>query len=184
MPEAPDEGVLVVSRRIKPGREKEYAEWLQRIIGAASGFPGYRGVTTIAPAGPESDVRYLVWRFDSAKSLEAWESSETRNRLTDEVRSYSDQHYEKSSGMETWFSLPDVHRVVAPPRWKMFLATLLAVYPVSLAARYLLTPFLATWPLYATTAIYSSILVGVLTYFAMPKLSWLLRRWLYPTRPK
>ncbi|MHB1867867.1 MAG: hypothetical protein ACYCPP_02880 [Nitrososphaerales archaeon] len=53
-----------MSRRIKPGREKEYADWLRRVIESANKFPGYRGVTALTPQGYNSDVRYTIWRFD------------------------------------------------------------------------------------------------------------------------
>jgi len=177
-----DEATLVVSRRIKPGREKEYSDWLRRVIESANKFLGYRGVTTLAPQGFDSDVRYLIWRFDNSENLENWEKSDIRNRFVEEVKNYAEQHYEKASGMETWFSLPDMHKVVAPPKWKMFFVTLFAAYLVGVISRFLLTPLLGSWPLPLSTLLYSGILVGVLTYFAMPRLSRLLRRWLYPVQ--
>lgn len=121
MPADSGEGMIVVSRRIKPGREKEYADWLRRVIESANKFPGYRGVTTLAPKGFDSDVRYLIWRFDSQGKLEKWEKSEERAAFLEEVKNYAEQFYEKASGMETWFELPDMHRVVAPPsgRWPL-----------------------------------------------------------------
>jgi antibiotic biosynthesis monooxygenase (ABM) superfamily enzyme len=179
MSTASDEATLVVSRRIKPGREKEYSDWLRRVIEAANRFPGYRGVTTLAPEGFASDIRYMIWRFDNQKDLDNWEKSDVRNRLAAEVRNYAEQHYEESTGMETWFTLPDMHRIVAPPRWKMFLVTTLAAFLVSFVVRLALTPFLGAWPLVLTSLIYSALLVGALTYFAMPWLSRLFRRWLF-----
>ena len=178
-----EEATLMVSRRIKAGREKEYSDWVRRVIAAANEFPGYRGVTTLAPQGFDSDVRYVIWRFDNQKDLENWEKSEARNKFFLEVQNYAEQRYEKATGMETWFSLPDMHRVVAPPRWKMFLVTTFAAFLVSFTARFLLTPYLGTWPLLLTTLFYTALLVGVLTYFAMPWLSRLLRKWLYASRP-
>jgi len=169
----------MVSRRIKPGREKEYSDWVHRVIAAVNEFPGYRGVTTLAPQGFDSDVRYVIWRFDNQKDLDNWEKSEVRTKFFLEVQNYAEQRYEKATGMETWFSLPDMHRVVAPPRWKMFLVTTLAAFLVSYTARFLLTPYLGAWPLLVTTLFYTALLVGVLTYFAMPQLSRLLRKWLY-----
>ena len=179
---AGEEATLVVSRRIKAGREKEYSDWVRRVIAAANEFPGYRGVTTLAPRGFDSDVRYVIWRFDNRKDLDNWERSEVRNKFFLEVQDYAEQRYEKATGMETWFSLPDMHRVVAPPKWKMFLVTTLAAFLVSFIIRYLLTPYLGSWPLIATSLIYSSLLVGVLTWLAMPRLSHLLRKWLYASR--
>jgi len=181
---AAEEATLVVSRRIKPGREKEYSGWLRRVIEAANEFPGYRGVTTLAPEGFDSDIRYMIWRFDNQKDLDNWERSEIRNRFVAEVQNYAEQHYEKATGMETWFSLPDMRRVVAPPRWKMFLVTTLAAFVVSFFFRFLLTPYLGSWPLVLTSLIYSTLLVGTLTYLMMPWLSRFFRRWLYAGQAK
>ena len=176
--------MLVVSRRIKPGREKEYADWLRRVIESANKFPGYRGVTTLTPQGYDSDVRYMIWRFDSPENLELWEKSDVRNKFVEEVQNYAVQHYESASGMETWFSLPDMRSVVAPPRWKMFLVTVFAAYIVSFVTRLLLGSFVKSWPLFESTLVFTVILGGSLTYLAMPTLSRLLRKWLYPKRSK
>jgi uncharacterized protein len=176
----PEGATLVVSRRIKPGEEQAYEEWLRRAIQAARAFPGYMGVTTLAPEGVDSDLRYLIWRFDDAATLEAWEKSDVRNRLVAEVQHYSTQHYEKATGMETWFSLPGMKKVQAPPKWKMFTVTLLAAYLVSFLAHLVLGSFVGSWPLFESNLVFSAILVGTLTYFAMPRLSSVLRGWLYP----
>src|SRR5437870_3170652 len=80
---------LVVSRRIKLGQEQGYDDWLRRVIQAARAFPGYMGVTTLMPQGVESDLRYLIWRFDSEANLDAWEKSDIRNALVDEVQNYA-----------------------------------------------------------------------------------------------
>ena len=182
MSAAAEEATLVVSRRIKPGREKEYSDWLRRVIEAANKFPGYRGITTLAPQGFDSNIRYMVWRFNTKADLDNWEKSDVRNKFVEEDQNYAEQHYEEASGLETWFSLPDMHRVVAPPRWKMFLVTTLAASLVSFVIRYLLTPYLGDWPLSLTTLVYSALLVGILTYFAMPWLSRLFRKWLYASQ--
>ena len=179
MPGSADGATLVVIRRIKPGQGEAYDDWLRRVIQAARGFPGYMGVTTLSPEGVDSNLRYLIWRFGSAVSLDAWEKSDIRNSLVKEVENYATQHREKATGMETWFSLPGM-KVQPPPKWKMFTVTLLAAYGVSFVARLLLGPYLGDWPLFASNLVFTVILVATLTYFAMPRLSSLLRKWLYP----
>lgn len=175
-----DEATFVVSRRIKRGQEKAYDDWLRRIIDLARDFPGYRGVTTLSPEGIDSDLRFMVWRFENKTALENWEKSDARNRLVDEGESYSTRHYERATGMETWFKMPNLKAVRAPPKWKMFLVTLLAAYVVSFVAHLVLAPYLDSWPLSESNLVYVCILVAALTYFAMPRLSRLLRGWLYP----
>ncbi len=71
MPASTEGATFVVSRRIKPGQEDAYEDWLRRIIRAMRAFPGYMGVTTLSPEGVNSNLRYLVLRFDSAPNLDA-----------------------------------------------------------------------------------------------------------------
>jgi uncharacterized protein len=179
MPGSADGATLVVIRRIKPGQGEAYDDWLRRAIQAARGFPGYMGVTTLSPEGVDSNLRYLIWRFDSTATLDAWERSDVRNSLVKEVETYATQHYEKATGMETWFSLSGT-KVQPPPKWKMFIVTVLAAYAVSLISRLLLGPCVGDWPLFDSNLIFTIILVATLTYVVMPRLSSLLRKWLYP----
>jgi len=125
-------------------------------------------------------MRYIVHRFTDAASMEAWGRSETRCKLLKEVNQYSAPHYEKATGLETWFMLPGLHAIVAPPRWKMALVTLVAAYILSFSANLLLNPILVLMPLPASNLIVTLILVIGLTYFLMPTFSRLLRHWLYP----
>jgi len=112
--------------------------------------------------------------------MENWENSPERKKLVSEVDNYSTQAYNKASGLETWFQLPNTHSVVPPPKWKMAIVTLLAASITSFVSRSILGPYLDSWPLVLTTIIYTAILVLTLTYFAMPNLTKQLRRWLYP----
>jgi antibiotic biosynthesis monooxygenase (ABM) superfamily enzyme len=177
-----DDATLVVSRKIKQGQEEAYEDWQRRVIQAMKAIPGYMGVTTLLPEGVNSDLRYLICRFGNKAALDNWEKSDERKRLVDEVKNYSTQHYERATGMETWFTLPSMKGVKAPPKWKMFIVTLLAAYVISFVARSILAPYLDSWQLFASNFVYVSILVATLTYFAMPRLSSLLHGWLYPSK--
>jgi hypothetical protein len=66
----------------------------------------------------------------------------------------------------------------------MFLVTTLAAFLVSFVARFLLTPYLGSYPLFLTTLFYSALLVAALTYLVMPWFSRLLRRWLYASQAR
>jgi uncharacterized protein len=62
----------------------------------------------------------------------------------------------------------------------MAIVIFFAAYVISSLSRSVLNPFLEQWPILGNALIYTAILVVSLTYFAMPLLSRLLRRWLYP----
>lgn len=176
----PKEVTEVISRNIKPGREKYYDDWLRRYMILENKAPGYLGTTVIAPGGNTSSVRYIINRFSDKASMDAWESSGDALKLIEEADNCSTRHYASATGLEAWFSVPDFKAVVAPPRWKMAIVVFIAAYTISSLSHSILNPLLAQWPLLANSVIYSGILVVSLTYLMMPILSKLLRRWLYP----
>jgi uncharacterized protein len=172
-----EEVTEVVSRNIAVGHEKDYDDWLKRFMISERQFPGYLGTTIIAPGGNISSVRYVINRFSDQTSLDAWENSETAISLIEEVSKYST--LQKVTGLETWFNLPNLKTIVAPPKWKMAIVSFIAAYSISSVAQYILSIYLGQRPL-LTDILMTIILVVGLTYFAMPLLSRLLRHWLYP----
>jgi len=71
----------VASRRVKQGREQEFEEWLSGILAAANEAPGYLGSEVLRPSDSEDDNEYrVVFRFDHASNLHAWENSKERQR--------------------------------------------------------------------------------------------------------
>jgi antibiotic biosynthesis monooxygenase (ABM) superfamily enzyme len=81
--------------------------------------------------------------------------------------------------METWFTLLDLKAIVAPPKWKMAIVAFIGAYCISSMAQYILSFFLGQNPLLFNLFMNIILVIG-LTYLAMPLLSRLLRRWLYP----
>ncbi len=53
----------VISRRIRPGYEKDYDDWVQRYLELELKAPGYLGTTIILPGGTSSNVRYIIRLF-------------------------------------------------------------------------------------------------------------------------
>jgi antibiotic biosynthesis monooxygenase (ABM) superfamily enzyme len=173
----------VISRNILPGHEKDYDGWLERFMRSEKQFPGYLGTTIIIPEGNTSfSVRYIINRFKDEASLEAWENSEEAAILLEEVNKYTTRHYERATGLETWFSLPRLKGSAVPPpppRWKMAIVSFIGAYCISLVAQHILNLYLGHMPL-LINLLMTVILVLGLTYFAMPLLSRLFRGWLYP----
>jgi len=178
-----EEVTSVIIRNINSGHEKEYDDWLRRYLAFERNAPGYLGTTIIMPGGTASTLRYIINRFKDKAHMVAWEDSQDAQNLLGEVNHYSTRHYEKATGLETWFALPDLKRtLLAPPRWKMAIVVFVTAYAISSISRSVLDPFLGHWHILANSAIYSGVLVIMLTYFAMPILTKLLRRWLYPSQ--
>jgi len=175
-----EEATFVVSRKIRPGHEEEYEDWVRRITSMAKEFPGFRGATTLIPNEGDPNVRYNVWRFENKSALDAWKKSPDRVRLIEEVEMYATHHFAEATGMETWFSLPNVGAVIAPPKWKMAAVTIFGAYFVNLLEQLVLGRYLNPLPLWENSVLFIAILVTLLTYLVMPYMSRLLRSWLYP----
>jgi len=176
---SPTEVTAIIARNIKPGREQEYDEWLMRYMMLEKKVPGYLGTTIIAPGGQTSSVRYIINRFSNKSSMDAWESSAEALKLIDEANKCSTMHYTSGTGLETWFSVPDLKAIIAPPRWKMAIVAFIGAFSISSIAHYLLGLYIGLSPL-LTHVFMNVILVISLTYVIMPILSKLLRSWLYP----
>ena len=172
----------IICRNIMQGYEKDYDNWAQRYLTFIRKAPGYLGITIIIPGGSKSSYRYIIRRFADKAAMEAWDNSEESQKLLQEADNYSTRHYETSTGLETWFTLPGLKTLSQspPPRWKMAIVLFFATYFISSLSGSVLNPFSEQWPILGNAVIHTAILVVSLTYFAMPILSRLLRRWLYP----
>jgi uncharacterized protein len=173
------EVTVVVSRKIKHGHEKEYDDWLRRVLALERKFHGYLGTIIIMDGGADSAVRHIIFKYSNKASLYEWENSEERNKLIEEGKNHSTPYLQKATGLETWFTLPNTKAIVAPPRWKMAIVAFIGAYCISSISRFILGSFLGQWPLIINLLVTIALVIG-LTYFAMPLLSRLLRRWLYP----
>jgi uncharacterized protein len=176
---ASKEVTAVVNVKIKPGFEKDYDEWLRRFLVSVRKVPGYLGTTTINETGTDSSVRHVIHRFKEKASQEAWENSQELHELAEEGNKYSTPYLQKTTGLETWFTLPDLKAIVPPPKWKMAIVAFIGAYCISSLAAFILGPYLGSQPLLFNLFM-TIIMITGMTYFAMPLLSRLLQRWLYP----
>ena len=169
---------VTVARRVHVGREREFEQWYDGIIGAACRYPGFLGSGVLRPHTTGQDW-HVVYRFADPESLGRWESSPERaewlRRADDMVE---ETGVARVSGLETWFSLPG-RTAPAPPRWTMALVTLGAIVPLVLLMNLTVLPLLSGWPLVARTLVFSGTLTGLMTWVVMPRMTRLFRRFLY-----
>jgi uncharacterized protein len=85
-----NEVTTVICRKIKPGHEKDYNEWVSRYLTLVRKAPGYLGITIIVPGGSsKSPLRYIIRRFTDKTSMEAWDNSEESQKLIEEAKNQS-----------------------------------------------------------------------------------------------
>ena len=177
-----DPVTVIVNRRVRPGREKDYEDWLSRLTrGAGEEFGGYLGAEFHRPARP-GDAYRSVFRFDSLESLDAFERSGFRHRMLDEAAPLfaSDARWERMTGLEFWFDPPPGTRVPQPSPHRMALVLIAVVFSLVLALTLLLGPVMTGWPLPLRVLATVSIQVVLMTYVIMPRLTPLLARFIYP----
>jgi uncharacterized protein len=177
-----DEPVTVlISRRVRRGREAEFERWLAEVRVAAVAFPGHQGATVIRPTDPARPDYVIVFRFDTPAHLEAWRRSEVRGRLMDRSAGLAEEPPQERtlSGMETWFTLPGGQILRPPPRWKMWLLSSAAIYPLINLVTLVATPFLGHLALPLRFLVTIPVMGALMTWLVMPFLTRRFSRWLY-----
>jgi uncharacterized protein len=176
-PAARSEPVTVtIARTVAPGRETDFEEWSAALTRAAATFPGYLGSGMLRP-GHVGEPWHVVFRFDSAEHLRDWESSPERAELLaagERLVHSSDMH--RVTGLETWFELPG-RTAPAPPKWKMFLVSVVGIYALQLVLTLALGPLGLPPPL--RLALSASAVTALMTWLVMPRAARLLQGWLY-----
>ncbi|MEO1084228.1 MAG: antibiotic biosynthesis monooxygenase [Acidobacteriota bacterium] len=177
---------VVIRRRIHPDRQEEFERWLEGILAAASRFQGYLGARVLKPTDVATQDYVLLLQYVTPEDLERWETSDERAEWLAKVEplTLGETSLQRATGLEFWFKLPDDAARKPPPRWKMVIVTLIAIYPLILFLVPALAKLLAHFPP-ALAALTSTLtLVILMTYVVMPTLTRILCAWLYPTRGK
>lgn len=173
---------IVVRRKVRPGREKDYEAWLERLTrGAAAEFSGYLGAEFYRPANPGGEYR-SIFRFDSLEHLDAFEQSGFRQRMLEEAAPLfaADAAWQRMTGLEFWFDPPPGTRVPQPSPHRMALVLIGVVFTLVLILNITLGPLMAGWPLALRLLVTVCIQVGLMTYVVMPRLTPLIARFIYP----
>lgn len=182
-PSAASEPVtVVVTRRVRAGRERDYEVWLERLLGEASALPGYLGTTVYRPP-PTGPREYTsVFRFDSVAHLRAFEASDLRRRALAAVGSLveEDAAWRQLTGLEFWFTAPPGTVVPQPSRWRMALLMVVVVYGLVLSIGQLVALVLSSAPPSVRLLVTIVIEVALMTWVLMPRLTRWLARWIYP----
>ena len=179
---------VVVRRRIRRGFEAEAEEWMRGISAALSKYPGALGVEVIRPHDPSEPLYYYVFRFDSDETLRVWNESNERKEWLDRSLRFMETppEYETLSGLEYWFTPPPGNATPAhpPPRYKMAILTWAAIVPLAFGLAYLLPLRFDRFPpgpltVLLRTMTNTTVLVVLLTYIVMPRITRLFARWLF-----
>lgn len=182
---SPDEGAtVVITHRVHGGRQAEYDQWLNEIGPLARAAPGHLDWQIIRPISGLTSTYTVIIRFDTREHLESWMGSPDRKRLIEKVRPFlaTDDDFFIRSGLDFWFT-PEGARAKVPIRWKQFLVTWSAIYPLVLGMPLIVLPILRQLGMpqrsYVDTLIVTGAVVSLMVYVVMPRYTRLLQRWLF-----
>lgn len=172
----------VIKHHVRPDAVPAYEDWLKQIVPIAERFPGHRGVHVIHPASGASHHTITV-RFDSLLHAEDWFNSNSRQALMRQVLPLleSEEEIETRTGLEFWFHPAPGQKQAR--RYKQFIITLAVIFPLTMIVPALVRgvseslPFLRnTWVEHFASA---AIVVALMTYVLMPRITHRLAGWLY-----
>ena len=171
-----------VTRRVKPGHESFYEQFLQGIIAEASRFPGEMGVEVFRPVSAAEGEYRVVYRFDTREHLRAWLESDERAAWLERAEPHvvGPLRSRFVTGLETWFTVPGRPDTPPPPPYKMTLLTWLALFPVLTLVVVIIGPVIGGLPLVPRLAITTAVVVPIMTWVVMPRVTRLFHNWLFP----
>jgi uncharacterized protein len=171
-----------VTRRIKPGHEDAYEEFLAGISGAAKAFPGYLGDEVFRPAAGTGGEYRVVYRFDSSAHLRGWLESRERAAWLERAEPHvaGPMRTQFLTGLESWFTLPTQPGAPAPPPYKMAILTWVTIFPLITLVVVVSAPLIGSLPIVPRLAVTTLVTVSLMTWAVMPRVTRLMHRWLYP----
>lgn len=180
-----DDGAsVVITHRVRSDKHADYEHWLGEIAPLCRASIGHLDWHIVRPIPGVTDTYTVIIRFDTTKNLKIWMTSSERERLISKVKPLfagADDFY-ISSGLDFWFT-PAGARAKIPVRWKQYLITWSAIYPLALGVPYFIAPLLRLFgvsdiqPL--TTLLVTAIVVFLMVYVVMPHYTRLVQRWLF-----
>lgn len=187
-----DEGpiTLVITRRAKAGKIREFESWLDGIIHEAMKFEGHMGVNIIRPPAMSNPEYVIILRFDNFENLAKWEKSEIRKKWIENGKDLIEgkAKVEKQTGLEFWFTPGSVSASTMvepsppPPRYKMAIVVIGIIFVLVSTLLPQVQQAAAGLPVLLSTLLGVAIMVLLMTYVIMPSVTRLLRPWLLKKR--
>jgi antibiotic biosynthesis monooxygenase (ABM) superfamily enzyme len=173
-----DVGATVfIAHRVREGKHADYERWANEIAPLSKSAPGHLDRYVMPPIPRLTDTYTVVIRFDTQAHLRAWMESPVRKRLVEEV-----QPLFADGGLDFWF-IPDEAKATVPVRWKQFLVTWSAIYPLVLGIPLVVAPVLGHLGVadnhLLATLVATGIDVFLMVYVVMPRYTKLIQRWLF-----
>jgi len=183
--DSPEHGAtVVISHRVQEGKHSDYEAWLNEVRPSVQTSPGHLDWHLVRPIAELTSTYTVIIRFDTEENLRRWMASSQRQNHIERVRPLlaKDDEYSIRSGLDFWF-LPVNAGIKVPVKWKQFLITWSAIFPLSLGVPLMIAPTLRILNFpnnrFVTVLLSTGVIVFLMTYVIMPHYSRIVRKWLF-----
>ncbi|KJS34783.1 MAG: antibiotic biosynthesis monooxygenase [Hyphomonas sp. BRH_c22] len=177
---------VVVSRRVAPGEESRFETLSSKLTLEAANFEGHLGATMLRPEGKYDPEYRIIFKFDTQGHLSNWLKSEVRKKWLAEIEPLlkAPSHITTMSGLVAWFSVPGQNPVQPPPKYKMAIVGWVALFPIVTLVFWAFGPQLSWLPLVPRVLLVTAVVMALMTYVAMPRVTKFFSFWLYPHKDR
>jgi len=174
---------VVITHHILNDKQADYEKWLNEIVPITKHSAGFIDLQIVRPIPDLTYVYTVIIRFDTIENLRNWMESDNRKRMIEKANPLfrKNDNYKIKSGLDFLFDSESETKV--PVRWKQFLVTWSAIYPLSILVPLVSIPllrFLKIPPFHYSDALLNSgIIVFLMVFVVMPNYTKLIRKWLY-----
>jgi antibiotic biosynthesis monooxygenase (ABM) superfamily enzyme len=175
---------VVISHHILGGKQNLYEDWLNEIGPICRNSTGNIDWQIIRPI-PNLTYSYtVIIRYDTIENLRKWMESDTRKNFIEKAKPFfaKDDDYSIKSGLDFLFETEN-KTTKSPVRWKQYLVTWSAIFPLSILIPLGIIPVLKSLNFpenkFMNSFFVSGVIVFIMVYLLMPGYTKLIRNWLY-----
>lgn len=174
----------IARRHARPGQEAAYEAMVREMFAIMQSARGFLGADILPPEEAGGAYQVIV-RFASEADLQQWDASTARAAMHLKMRAVAEDEpeYRRLSGLEAWFTQAVVPATMHPPRVRMAIVTWLGIFPTVSLVLWFIAPLLGSLPFLLRTGLMTALVVVVMTWGVMPRLTKFMRGWLNPARP-
>jgi hypothetical protein len=175
---------VVITHRVSAIQQPQYEQWLNEIGPICKASQGLLDWHIIRPITGLTDTYTVIIRYDNHQNLKNWIESEDRRRLISKIDSLlaNQEYVHINSGLDFLFSQVG-EKPKSPVRWKQFLVTWSAIFPLVVSLPLILLPILRWFNVpdnhLLNTLIVTGAVVSLMVYVVMPRYTKLVRHWLF-----
>jgi uncharacterized protein len=171
-----------ITRTVRAGSEPAFEAALYDFVQRTLPQAGQLGVHVLRPAPGSGSREYgIVRAFAHRDALAAFHVSPEYRAWQEAVVGLTEgaARTQELTGLESWFTPPGAP--LRPlPKTKLFVATLLGVYPTQMALGLTLGTLTSAWLFPLGSLVFDAVMVAALTWVVMPLVTRLLNPWLHP----